>query len=263
FQPRSMDDLLTRGGPLMQTGRRWGGSLSLESSSGRKTQWEVDAGYERDELGGWGYEVETSLSVRPGTQGEVSVEPRYFAGVNPRQYVTRLERAPGTGETYGQRYVFAFTDRSELAVRARLNYAVTPDLTVESYAEPFVSSGRYYGFGELAAPRSRMLRSYGTDRTAITRNVDGSYTVTDTLPSGAVDAFTLGNGDFDVLSFRSNVVLRWEWRLGSTLYLVWQQDRHADDDIARPVRAGRLWRAVRSRGANLFAVKVTYWLPVR
>jgi hypothetical protein len=263
LDPRAMDDLLTRGGPLMQTGQGWGTWLSLENSSGDKTQWEVGVGYERDELGGREHVVETSLSVRPGTQLEISVEPRYFAGVNPRQYVTTLERPPGAEETYGQRYVFAFTDRSELAVRARLNYAVTPDLTVESYAEPFVSSGRYYGFGEIAAPRSRMLRSYGTDRTAIDRNADGSYTVADTLRSGAVDTFTLDNGDFDVLSFRSNVVLRWEWRLGSTLYLVWQQDRHADDDIARPVRPGRLWRAVQSRGANLFAIKVTYWVPVR
>ncbi|MDQ3949411.1 MAG: carbohydrate binding family 9 domain-containing protein [Gemmatimonadota bacterium] len=262
-QPRALNDRLTRGGPLMQTGRRWGGSASLENSSGEKTQWEVDAGVDRDELGGHGHELEASLTLRPGTQWEVSLEPGYFARVAPRQYVTTLDRMAGDTATYGKRYVFAFIDRSELALRTRLNYAVRPDLTIESYAEPFVSSGRYYGFGELAAPRSRMLRSYGTDRTAIARNADGSYTVTDTLPSGAIDAFPLDNGDFDVLSFRSNVVLRWEWRLGSTLYLVWQQDRHADDDIARPVRPGRLWRAMRSRGANLFAVKVTYWLPVR
>jgi hypothetical protein len=263
LQPRSMDDLLTRGGPLMQTGRRWGGWLGVENSSGEKTQWELGADYGHNELGGWSYEVEASLSFRPGTQLEISVEPTYSGGVNPRQYVTTLERPAGAEETYGRRYVFAFTDRNELAVRARVNYAITPDLTVESYAEPFVSSGRYYDFGELAAPRSRLLRTYGTDRTAIARDADGSYAVTDTLPSGAVDAFTLDNGDFDVLSFRSNVVLRWEWRLGSTLYVVWQQDRHADDDIARAVRPGRLWGAMRSRGANLFAIKVTYWLPVR
>jgi hypothetical protein len=140
---------------------------------------------------------------------------------------------------------------------------VTPDLTLESYAEPFVSSGSYVQFGELAASRSRLLRIYGTDRTSIERDGDGGYLVTDTLPSGSVDEFSLDNEDFDVLSFRSNVVVRWEWRPGSTLYLVWQQDRHADDVIARPVRPGRLWRTMEVQGANLFAVKLTYWLPVR
>jgi hypothetical protein len=261
--PRTLDDLLTRGGPVMETGSRWGSCLSLESSSGDKTQWEVGGCSERDELRGSTSLLNASLSIRPGTQWEISVEPSYVASVNPRQYVTALERAAGEDVTYATRYVFAFVDRSELAVRARVNYAVTPDLTIESYAEPFVSSGRYHGFGELAAPRTRRLRTYGTDGTTITRHADGSHTVTETLQSGAVDVFTLENSDFDVLSFRSNVVLRWEWRLGSALYLVWQQDRHADEDVARPVRPRRLWRAVRSRGANLFAVKLTYWLPVR
>ena len=263
FVPRALDDLLTRGGPVMERGRRSGSCLSLETSSRHKTQWEVGGCFERDELGGSIHDTNASLSFRPGTQWELSVEPSYFERVDARQYVTTLARAAGADDTYGNRYVFAFVDRSQLAVRARANYAVTPDLTVESYAEPFVSSGRYSRFGELAAAGSRFLRTYGTNRTGITRTDDGSYAVTDTLASGSVDAFTLDNSDFDVLSFRSNVVVRWEWRAGSALYLVWQQDRHADDEVARAVAPRRLWRAVQTRGANLFAVKVTYWLPVR
>jgi hypothetical protein len=261
--PRTLDDLLTRGGPVMETGRRWGSCLSLESSSGDKTQWEIGGCSEGDELKGSTSSIEASLSFRPGTQWEVSIEPAYLASVNPRQYVTTLARSPGSDVTYGNRYVFAFVDRSQLVMRVRLNYAVTPDLTVESYAEPFVASGRYHDFGELAAPRARQLRAYGTDGTTITRNTDGSYTVSEARPSGAADVFTLENSDFDVLSFRSNVVLRWEWRAGSALYLVWQQDRHADGGVARPVHPQRLWRAMQTRGANLFAVKLTYWLPVR
>lgn len=247
----------------METLRRAGTCLNLESSSGQKTQWELGGCVEWGEFGLTRREIEASLSLRPGTQWEVSLEPGYFTSVDPRQYVTTRERPTGTTGTYGNRYVFGAVTRSQLAVRARLNYAVTPTLTVESYAEPFVSSGTYSRFGELAAPGSRLLRVYGTDRTGLRRAADGSHIVTDTLPSGSVDEFTLENGDFDVLSFRSNVVLRWEWRAGSTLYLVWQQDRHADDVIARGVRPHRLWRTMEARGANLFAVKLTYWIPVR
>lgn len=261
--PRTFDDLLTRGGPVMQTGSRSGACLSLESSARHKTQWEVGGCVERGELGGSFSELSATLSFRPGTQWELSLEPEYFARIDPRQYVTTQERPPGVTETFGQRYIFATVDRSQLALRARLNYAVTPDLTIESYAEPFVSSGTYRRFGELVAPRSRFLRAYGTNHTAIDRTADGSYSVTDTLASGSVDEFTLDNEDFDVLSFRSNLVVRWEWRAGSTLYLVWQQDRHADDEVARAVRPHRLWRTMGARGANLFALKATYWLPVR
>jgi hypothetical protein len=260
--PRSLDDLLTRGGPIMERGRRSGACVSLETSARHKTQWVAGACAERGELGAAFRELNASLSFRPGTQWELSLEPGYFTSVDPRQYVTTLERAAGATATYGSRYVFATVDRSQLALRARLNYAATPDLTLESYAEPFVSSGRYSQFGELAAPRSRFLRPYGSDHTTIMRDASGSYVVTDTLPDGSVDSFVLENGDFDVLSFRSNVVLRWEWRAGSTLFLVWQQDRHADGVVARPVQPHRLWRTVETRGANLFAVKVTYWLPV-
>ena len=262
-QPRALDDFLTRGGPLMETPRRWGGSLSLENSGGEKTQWELDLGFDRDELGGYSRGIEASLTVRPGTRWELSAEPRYTARSGSRQYVATLDRGGGATATFGRRYIFASIDRSELAVRARVNYAVTPDLTVESYGEPFVASGRYYRFGELATPRSRLLRSYGSDGTGLVRGPGGSLVVTDTLPSGFVDQFGLANRDFHLLSFRSNVVLRWEWRLGSTLYVVWQQDRQDDDDAARPVGPRRLWHAMTSRGGNLFAIKLTYWLPVR
>jgi hypothetical protein len=260
--PRTLDDLLTRGGPVMEMPRRFGTCVSTESSSGEKTQWEVGGCVERGEFGQSLREVTASVSFRPGTRWELALEPVYFTSIDPRQYLTTVERSPGTTTTYGNRYVFATVDRSQLALRTRLNYAVTPDLTVESYAEPFVSSGTYSSLGELATPRSRFLRAYGSDRSAIRRNDDGSYLVTDTLPSGSVDAFTVDNSDFDVLSFRSNVVVRWEWRPGSTLYVVWQQDRRAEELVARAVRPQRLWRTIEARGANVFAVKLAYWLPV-
>ena len=85
-----------------------------------------------------------------------------------------------------------------------MNYTFKPDLTLDVYAEPFAASGRYSGIGELVAARSRALRRYGTDgTTAVTLN-DGSLQVTD-----GPATFVLNNRDFNALSFRSNVVLRW------------------------------------------------------
>ena len=79
--------------------------------------------------------------------------------------------------------------------------------------------------------------------------------------SGA-DTLDLEVSDFNVRSFRSNVVLRWEWRPGSALYLVWQQDRRTSRSGGALVRPGGLWDALGSPGDNFFAVKVSYWLPV-
>ena len=132
-----------------------------------------------------------------------------------------------------------------------------PDLTLELYAEPFAASGRYYGFGELAAARTNDLRVYGAEGTTIGRAPDGALLVTDRSAR-----FSLADPDFNVRSFRSNLVLRWEWRRGSTLFVVWQQRRSATDPRGDLVRPRGLWDAVTATGDNFFAVKLTYWLPV-
>jgi hypothetical protein len=66
-----------------------------------------------------------------------------------------------------------------------------------------------------------------------------------------------------VLSFRSNMVMRWEWVPGSTLFVVWQQNRRAADAFGDPARTRDLLRTTRASGDNFLAVKVSYWLPVR
>jgi hypothetical protein len=89
-------------------------------------------------------------------------------------------------------------------------------------------------------------------------DANGQRTVTDGATS-----FTLSNQDFNVRSFRSNFVLRWEWRPGSTLFVVWQQDRFRQDAFGQHVRASSVQDALRAPGNNFFAIKVNYWIPLR
>jgi hypothetical protein len=76
------------------------------------------------------------------------------------------------------------------------------------------------------------------------------------------DSFTLSNPDFNVVDFRSNLVLRWEWRPGSTLFLVWQQNRSGARPVGDLVNPGRLWDSFTATGDNFLAIKIAYWLPV-
>ena len=80
----------------------------------------------------------------------------------------------GRPETFGQRYVFAFIDRTTISSEMRLNYTFKPDLSLEFYGEPFAASGRYYSFGELAAPGGLERRTYGTSGTEAVVGPDGS-----------------------------------------------------------------------------------------
>jgi len=126
------------------------------------------------------------------------------------------------------------------------------------YAEPFAASGHYYDYGELLAPQSRERLLYGTNGTTLVTNPDGSQTVT---ADGST--FTLRNRDFNSLSYRSNVVLRWEWRPGSTLFVVWQQSLSNTEVIGDLVGVRDMFRSVTAPGPNLFVVKTTFWIPVR
>jgi hypothetical protein len=253
---RGLSDNLTRGGPLMETGAYWLVEATVLGNPARRTRWWLDTEFLRDEDGGWRTELEGNLSFRPGPRWELSLDPLWSREVTSRQYVTSKDG--GTDATYGRRYVFAYVERSEVRTRIRLNYALSPDLTLETYAEPFASSGRFHDFGELRAARGRELRTYGEDGTTIARDeATGERTVTD---GGA--AFALPNQDFDVRSFRSNAVLRWEWRPGSTLFVVWQQDRGREEPRWSRLSPADQFGSLTARGDNFLALKVTYWLPL-
>jgi len=120
-----------------------------------------------------------------------------------------------------------------------------------------VASGAYQDFGELAVPRTRDLLRYGTQGTTIARE-HGKVTVVD-----GASSFTFADPDFSLRSFRANVVLRWEYRPGSTLFVVWQQNRSTDVVPPERVGLGDLAESLHAPGDNVVAVKISFWLPLR
>jgi len=256
FWPRAFDHSATRGGPTMATTQTWNYVVRLGNQFGAKTSWNVRVYYGEGELGGETYRLSGGLSIRPSTRFQFSATPNYLRAIGPRQYVTTLVDTV-SGPTDSSRYVFGRIDQSTFSLQLRANYTIGPDLTLELYAEPFAGSGRYYGLGELAQPRTFRLREYGTGGTTRTRLPNGDYEVTD-----GVYRDTIPNPDFNRLSLRSNLVLRWEWRPGSTLFLVWAQDRSAFDTRGRLVGFKELGDSFGAQGDNFLAIKVSYWIPV-
>jgi hypothetical protein len=252
---RTLDSRLTRGGPLMGTPKGWGTDFELGNRPSARTRWFSRVFVNTDEADGVNAGVSGTLSFRPGARWQLSINPSYVRQTDSQQYVSTL--SGGRDETYGQRYIFAYVDRSTWSTPLRMSFTLKPDMNIDFYAEPFAASGRYFDYGELAAAGARIRRLYGTGGTTITLQPDGSRRVTD----GAA-AFTVRNSDFNVRSFRSNVVLRWEYRAGSTLYLVWQQDRRAAETIGDRVGITDMFRSLTAPGSNFFAVKMSFWLPV-
>jgi hypothetical protein len=150
-------------------------------------------------------------------------------------------------------------DQNTIRFTGRLSYNITPDLTLQYYGQPFITRPLYRNFAYVSDP---MARSYDDRFTAFTNDQlsfsDGRYRV-DENRDGTVD-YSFGKPDFNFVQFRSNLILRWEYKAGSELYLVWSQGNTPDafSDLDSPL-AHSLWdNAFAEQGRNSFLIKATY-----
>jgi hypothetical protein len=255
---RAQDERLTRGGPSMGTPYNNVGIVQLGNSSASTRRWSGRVYYGKDEYGAPVNRISGLLSIRPVPQWQLSAEPNYLRAVDTRQYVRTL--SGGSAATYGKRYVFAYIDRTTFFTDFRLNYTLKPDVTLEVFLEPFAASGRYYRFGELTAGRTRDILRYGQSGTTISQQADKSYLVTDSRGAQPT-TFTIPFPDFNVRSVISNMVVRWEYRPGSTFFLVWQQNRDGFEPNGELVQLGDLFGGFKSKGTNFLALKANFWIP--
>src|SRR5262249_33648642 len=144
----------------------------------------------------------------------LDIAPSLTVVENHRQYLDTVVDPTATA-TFGSRYLFGHIHRREAAVQLRATLALSPDMVITVYAQPFVSVGKSDQVGELAKAGTAQVR--GSD-----------VAVHDPALRTIVDrgtAFSIAEPDYTVASLRSTAVMRWEFRPGSTLYVAWQQDR--------------------------------------
>jgi len=228
-----LSDQSTRGGPasVRPSYWYWGGGFG---SDPRKT---FSAGLEGERLeDGFGGSTDyfyASLSYRPTSAIRVSITPTFRRTDEYAQYVTTVEDAAYT-PTYGKRYIFATLDQRTLDIGIRTDWTMNARLSLQMYVQPFVASGDYHSFKYLTRPR------------------EGEFTSTaDT-----------GNPDFNFRSVRGSAVLRWEFRPGSAMYVVWNENR-SDVAPTGDFRFRRDFSALpNAPSQDVFLVKFSYWLPV-
>jgi hypothetical protein len=151
----------------------------------------------------------------------------------------------------------------QLDLTTRLSLTFTSSLSFQLYLQPFTFAGRYANFKELRAARTFAFNVYGRDNgsTIAYDPTTARYTVRPSAQDTTPIQFT--NPDSRVRSFRSNAVLRWEYRPGSTLFLVWTQSRSVD--LANPTLNIGQYLAhemFRDPPTNVLLVKVNYWLSL-
>ncbi len=256
--PKSYSDRVTRGGPLVENAS-WALARIFGASDTRGTIWfGVSASIERDADQSSYRSYSASVNFRPSSSVQLAFQPAFSADKTSSQYVAT--RADGFAATYGNRYVFAVLNQKTLSMETRLNWTLATTLSLEVYAQPFVSAGQYDGFKELASAGTRKFTEYGVAAGSLVRARDQGTVVIDPDGGGPAPAFTLGEPDFKVRSLRGNAVLRWEYRPGSTVFFVWQQSRSGGDAEGQFSFGRDAGGIFRERPTNVFLVKASRWI---
>jgi hypothetical protein len=251
------NDRLTRGGPVARSPASFTVSQWIGSDQRKPYSFNLNASYAANNRGGWGFFPGFGVTFRPSPAMEVSVDPRYQRTHAVAQYVAAVEDDLAQ-RTYGARYVFSDLDQTTLSMDTRVSWTFTPRMSLQLFLQPFVSTGSYSGFKELHQPRKWDWDVYGEEVGTI-QDADGNFVIDPDGP-GAAESFTLSNPDFSVRSLRGNAVLRWEYRPGSTLYLVWQQQRFGYTSDGEFNLQDDFDALFRTEPENVFALKVSYWL---
>ena len=258
----SLDLRATRGGPALHdppstgfwanlyTDRRRTGYLELGMNGGRSL-----------ETGGGNLAIRPALTVRPAPRFRFSLGPNWARNLKPAQYV-------GQGETDGKtHHLFGHLAQTTVAMDARLDLTLSPELSLELFAQPFVSVGKYSEFRRVLEPRATDFHERfhtfveGSELRRVGEDGEGGAWGYFPDGEGDVPAYTFQDPGFRVRSLRGNAVLRWEYRPGSTLFLVWQQERSLPGTGDRGLEFGRdMERLLRAPGEHVVALKVTYWL---
>jgi hypothetical protein len=225
------DDRLTRGGPGALGNAHIGVWHYVEGDDRKRVFANYFGYYQNDFRRSRYFEGNPGFTLRPSPALSVTLGMRYARNRDDAQWIEKVTGA-------ADHYVFGHLEQTTVAFTSRVNYTITPNLSIQLYAQPFVSAGDYTSFKELVDGRAPRY----ADRYRAFAYAD--------------------NPDFNVRSFRTTNVLRWEYKPGSTLFVVWQQGREAEDEGARgTLRFGRDFGDVFSAPArNVFLVKLAYWL---
>ncbi|MGZ8508769.1 MAG: DUF5916 domain-containing protein [Chitinophagaceae bacterium] len=209
----------------------------------------------------WGFknlmrvnEVGVSITFQPMDALRIILSGNYsYYSRRQDQFVSNVNYNNTTRSIVGQ------VKQKTLRFTGRLSYNLTSDLTVQYYGQPYITRPLYNNFGYVANPLAKQSSDrFHVFNTNEISSSNGEYLV-DENTDGTVD-YRFSQPDFNFVQFRSNLIVRWEYRAGSELYLVWSQGNTPDafSDLNTPLIESLFDNAFAEQARNIFLIKWTY-----
>lgn len=246
YRNEGYDNRLLRGGESMLLPALWEGSLGFRTDMGKKFILNLSGRREKAEENAYkSSEIEATATIIPFNVLRISASVNYAQTMNDLQFVEKKVLNPQ------DKYILAQLDQKTLGATFRIDYNITPELSIQYYGSPFASVGKYSEFKEVTQSKAK--------------NYNDRFNVMNSIKMG--DEYVFGyysvhDPDFTFNQFRSNLVFRWEYKPGSQLYFVWGNERtgwnnSSDSSVGKAI--GKLKDVSPN---NIFLIKLSYWFSL-
>jgi hypothetical protein len=243
-----------RGGPMLKTNGNWNNWYNV-SSDERKA---LIVGFGGANV--WGdnrfrryHTYYGNISYRPSKNIQLTISPEYSTNYNKLQYVTNTD---WNGDN---RYINATINTIDYVLSFRVECSVNPELTIQYYARPYLSSGKYSDYKIITNPRadifSDRFKTFSSNQ--LTYDADNNKYLVDENLDGTND-YSFGKRDYNFLDFQSNMIVRWEYRPGSTLFFVWTMGKQDYYETYSNSVGNDVDNLFGSHPHNIFLLKFSY-----
>ncbi|MCE1199701.1 MAG: carbohydrate binding family 9 domain-containing protein [Marinilabiliales bacterium] len=254
FRTGGLDTRILRGGNAMLMPATFGALGTLNADQSKKFTGGITYDVETRALSSQSsYLLQPFLTLRPARVLKLGISAAYQHNHDILQYVTTAD--------YQQqkRYLLGTIYQQTLGLTFRADLNLTPELSLQYYGSPFVSKGNYSHFKRVISPVANTF--YGRfQEVAYASSADGSYGIDEN--GDGVSEYRIDNPDFNFFQFRSNLIARWEYRLGSFVYLVWSSERTANLSANGNFLSGAFRQFREIYPKNVFLIKLNYWFSL-
>ena len=254
YHSAAMDTKILRGGYDMMMPYSLLSFGGLHTDYSKKVVLGLDYSYEyKGNNSALSYELKPGVTFRPFRTFSIGVSGDFIDNNDNLQYVA-------TRDYHSQEtYILGTIDQKTVGLTLRLNLNITPEFSIQYYGSPFISTGSYSEFKHVT---NAVADNYN-ERFALYNNVvlsDGNYQLDEN--DDLVTDYTIPNPDFNFHEFRSNMVAKWEYRLGSFIYFVWSSERNGNTGSSQATFKESFKELKSIFPNNIFLIKLNYWFSL-